>query len=466
MGPLLWWAVAFVRHADDLFAARQEAARLAALVTNPRRGPTAAVAAELERRRRLGRGIPLNSHTGGPNYGLLTRLGGGKAVIASLIPVIDAAAAELGLEPGGLDTPMSIDPDTARPWHPPLDPGDAANYMPRYLNIACAVTVAYLSGLRHSELANLTRSCRAVDTNTDGTIGRRRIVGRVYKQKRRGGTAATWTVLPVVHDAIDVLRRLHPGNDGDPLFPTLLQTAGLNDFAAHCTHAADTLALPDLVIPAFKLNWRALRRTLAWHIANRPFGVVAGMIHYQHASVTLFEGYAGTSASGFRAEVDAETLEAQLLHEYDIVLSGLQHRAVLGAHGQHLVDKVEDRFEHTAIVRREADVAAFLRANGTPIHSTPTNYCLFRPETARCLDLVPADQRTAPVPHRCDPFGCPNTAITAAHEPLWHQERDRLAAHLTSGQRPIPALQRRLLQDRLHHVDEVLVAIAPKEPRP
>ena len=42
-----------------------------------------------------------------------------------------------------------------------------------------------------------------------------------------------------------------------------------------------------------------VRRTIAWHIANRPFGTIAGMIQYKHASVAAFEGYAGSSRSGF-----------------------------------------------------------------------------------------------------------------------------------------------------------------------
>ena len=48
------------------------------------------------------------------------------------------------------------------------------------------------------------------------------------------------------------------------------------------------------------------RRTLAWHIANQPFGTVAGMLQYQHMSVVTFEGYVGTRRSGFRREVEAE----------------------------------------------------------------------------------------------------------------------------------------------------------------
>lgn len=57
---------------------------------------------------------------------------------------------------------------------------------------------------------------------------------------------------------------------------------------------------------------RQFRRTLAWHIANRPFGTIAGMIQYKHASVAAFEGYAGSSHSGFLRQVEQEHRYGQL----------------------------------------------------------------------------------------------------------------------------------------------------------
>ncbi len=45
---------------------------------------------------------------------------------------------------------------------------------------------------------------------------------------------------------------------------------------------------------------------MAWHIARRPGGVIAGALQYRHHAIQMFEDYAGTSSSGFRAEVEAE----------------------------------------------------------------------------------------------------------------------------------------------------------------
>jgi hypothetical protein len=58
----------------------------------------------------------------------------------------------------------------------------------------------------------------------------------------------------------------------------------------------------------------SLRRTLAWFIARQPGGSIAGAIQYRHLSVQMFEGYAGTSDSGFRAEVESEQALARGEH--------------------------------------------------------------------------------------------------------------------------------------------------------
>ncbi|EQD36277.1 phage integrase family protein, partial [mine drainage metagenome] len=95
--------------------------------------------------------------------------------------------------------------------------------------------------------------------------------------------------------------------------------ARLNCFAAHVSELfspAETPFLPGYRDAEEARPWvfttRQFRRTLAWHIAHQPFGVVAGARQYKHAQVAVFEGYAGTSASGFAAEVEAEQAVARL----------------------------------------------------------------------------------------------------------------------------------------------------------
>ena len=61
-------------------------------------------------------------------------------------------------------------------------------------------------------------------------------------------------------------------------------------------------AIPLVRRQRWKLSTSQFRRTLAWSIARRPGGAIAGTIQYRHHSIQMFEGYAGTSESGFRGE--------------------------------------------------------------------------------------------------------------------------------------------------------------------
>src|SRR3546814_17350120 len=84
----------------------------------------------------------------------------------------------------------------------------------------------------------------------------------------------------------------------------------LNTFRDHLNTAFGNPDMP--VIPPgpdgqpWRITTRQFRRTIAWHIANRPFGTIDGMIQYKNDSVAAFAGYAGTRASGFRAESAAQ----------------------------------------------------------------------------------------------------------------------------------------------------------------
>ena len=96
----------------------------------------------------------------------------------------------------------------------------------------------------------------------------------------------------------------------------------------------------DSIAPDGDRAWRLansqFRRTLAWFIARRPGGVIAGALAYRHHCVQVFEGYAGTSESGFRAEVESEQALAR---------------------GQHLMASV-DAHQHTQLTGPAADEAA------------------------------------------------------------------------------------------------------------
>lgn len=64
--------------------------------------------------------------------------------------MIRRAAADIGTEPGGMDTPASPDPATGRPWHDRFCPKSITIERTR-LMVACYVVIAYPSGMRDCE---------------------------------------------------------------------------------------------------------------------------------------------------------------------------------------------------------------------------------------------------------------------------------------------------------------------------
>jgi hypothetical protein len=188
----------------------------------------------------------------------------------------------------------------------------------------------------------LAPDCAFTEPGDDGRI-RYKIRGRVLKGRKLSGDEAEWVVLDIVHRAIAVLRELN--DDPTHLFGywTRLNTyallkgisARLNLFRDHVNELFSTPS--EAFIPnqpgapgggsnaglhadgvPWRLSTSQCRRTLAWHIAHQPFGIVAGSRQYQHAELTVFEGYAGTSASGFAAEVASEQAVAKLDYVEDL----------------------------------------------------------------------------------------------------------------------------------------------------
>ena len=175
--------------------------------------------------------------------------------------------------------------------------------------------------MRDPEIRELTPECAFSEPGADGRT-RRKLRGRVFKGRKLSGDQADWVVLPIVHDAVAVLRQVnnHPthlfGWDRGGKAELMRGVPGrVNRFAAHCNmlwSEPGRQFIPDAGGSPWAFDARQFRRSLAWHIAHQPFGVVAGARQYQHAKVTVFEGYAGTSSSGFAAEVEAEQNIARL----------------------------------------------------------------------------------------------------------------------------------------------------------
>ena len=194
------------------------------------------------------------------------------------------------------------------------------------LQAACYILCAYLTGMRDSEVQAMRSGCLALTRSEDGLVTRYRVRSTAYKTKSDRGEPGDWVTIAPVADTIararsavarsaalagtDTLgrrRRLKTGTKSHVSAEIVRQ---LNAFRDHLNALFGTPDGPPIppgpTGEPWRLTTRQFRRTIARHIANRPFGTIAGMIQYKHASVAAFEGYAGSSASGFRAEVEAQ----------------------------------------------------------------------------------------------------------------------------------------------------------------
>ena len=522
IAALLAWSLRYVTvFADDILAARRELDRLEARRdrlaaadsglpdADRRQRRRTRLKAYFHRLRREGRGAPIwgTAHNGklrvDPKSGTVTppinahllhlhagidvqtepgahfMLTGGEARL------IDAMATELGVEVGGMDTAISIDPDSGRPWRARFDAKTLA-HEERMLQAAAYIVCAYLTGMRDCEVQAMRRGCVSIARSEDGLIERHRIRSTIYKRRAAVGEAASWVTIEPVADAITVLERLSAGparaSGSDTLWPVLRSSAvakthlssevvrQLNTFRDHLNTAFGSPDMP--IIPPgpdgkpWRITTRQFRRTIAWHIANRPFGTIAGMIQYKHASVAAFEGYAGTSASGFRAEVEAQRRLGQLddlLDYFDRRQGGASLGGPAGPRIARTLDDAADRQGPLpAMIADRSRLRVMLASVARTFHVGPLADCFFDPATALCLKRVTTPDPAQPLTALCEPTRCPNACITARHRPAWERAAADARAHLR--ERRISDLQRQALQRELDRLTVVIAGIDPPAP--
>lgn len=443
LGPYLGWSVFYVQTAaGDVLAARDELRSYAS------RRASGGVRASIDRwagqRRAEGRGIPHTPEQGAtasrrPNLSLISgQLGCSPRALVAHRGHLEALASELGWEEGGLDTPIALRPDTGSPWRARFSPREVA-HEERMLRTACYVVIAYLSGMRDSETKNLARGCHTVRRDAEGAIYRHYLSGHTYKRRGASGRKARWVVLDVVGHAVEVLEALHP--DQPLLFADSTGAvvrgwipSHLNGLAAHFNlrfGSDDRPAIPTLIDGIWTASpdgepwWfttRQFRRTLAWFLARRPYGVIAGMRQYQHASVQMFEGYAGQTASGFADEVETERRLAQQDDVFDLYRDWGDGVRVGGPGGGEMEelfravrDQVGDLPGRVGVSERE--ICSMLRSTARTLYPGVLNDCFFVGERALCVAHLEPGDRTSPQTNHCQPGRCRNSIVAERHLP-------------------------------------------------
>ncbi|MFF8592885.1 hypothetical protein ACF061_15855 [Streptomyces sp. NPDC015220] len=524
MRPFLAAAVFYVRYASgDILAARDDLARMAETtkaepVPAPFGRDGSPTRAKIERfiahRRAEGRGLPalplervhtvpgatvIDGVVQAPNLAMIRHLTGTRH-LHHLRHLLTEAGNELGWEQGGLPTPRTPWPATGRPWRAEFSP-TSVNAETVHLRVACWIVIAYLSGMRDMEVRELGRDCAIKEIGADGRT-RYKIRGRVYKNRKMSGDEADWVVLDIVHEAVEVLKLIN--DDPTHLFGYRLPSdyvllsnmpRRLKNFRDHLNALFSTpeesyipaLAAEDLGLNtesepansdesdeeqnedplAWAFDTRQFRRTLAWHIANQPFGVVAGTRQYKHASHAIFEGYAGTSASGFADEVAADKAVALLDYVEDLYHDWNEGgRSASGA-----VKRVEAEFDRIraelgdlpGAVASPERLRTMLRHLTRTLHPGALNDCFHHAETAVCGKRAKNVRQPLPMLNMC--LSCPNSRRSAVHIPRMRLTRD-LAHEEFKDIRGVPVLQEAAIREFETTLDAMIAELHAEEGSP
>jgi hypothetical protein len=291
-----------------------------------------------------------------------------------------------------------------------------------------------------------------------------------------------------VERAVGVLEQLQP-DDAKYLFTALSATMGscgtdrsrsvtikctnknLNEFVdwinTYCATHNRVDAIPLVRRQRWRLRSGQFRRTLAWFIARRPGGAIAGAIQYRHHSIQMFEGYAGTSDSGFRGEVEAE----QSLQRGERLLAMIENYEHLDLRGP-AAGEAEERLNNLqrsrayigSVVTDPRRLSRIMRSEDPHIYLGHFVTCVYNPEKALCRrQLAAAGDQTVPDLGSCRPLQCRNVALTADNLQALTDQLHHLDTHLAAADLLAPFVAHRLAEQR-HDLAALLdVASLPKD---
>ncbi|MFF4978499.1 integrase [Streptomyces sp. NPDC001046] len=467
MGPLLIWALRMVEDfAPDILAAWAENRRLRTQAQHTRASARSRAALDAYLNDLAARGAPL------PTIRQPGRLVAAGTYIAGLTGATAAQVTRRIKEPkwaryrdenpgpAPLPTPIWGRIDD-RPWTETIDFTEAAGLM-RHLGTACFIVLSYLTGQRPGETLSLRTGCCP-----HPGAGRPLIYGHVFKTARdedgnhlsRGRMREVpWVAIRPAMRAVRVLERMVPAD-------SLLFGATAHDFPHHRTyHAAlnrptmnrriedfiswsSALALrlgrPHEVIPDDPhgaIGTERFRRTLAWHIARRPGGLVALAIQYGHMRTAVSAGYAARSRDGIHDLLDIETARATadtLATLHADLDAGV---GVSGPAARRAIHAATQAPSFAGSIRSTRQARAILRNPTLAVHDNPHTFlmCVYNRDKALCHRVGTSD---TPTLDRCV-SACANIARTDRHATQLRAEAEHLEKQAASEMVPEPLADR------------------------
>ena len=315
-------------------------------------------------------------------------------------------------------------------------------------NAAMLVILAF-SGVRVSELLSIAANCCVEDQLPSGE--KVWYLNTVLHKHRAGGKRDTWVIVQEVVEAGKILEQLtqfiRAATNKDELLITNGHAAfsvnsdlasfewepytsasiiyHIKAFAEHCSiFLGRDIPLHETSagkLVKWRFNARQFRRTLARHIARRPFGVIAGMLQYKHISVATFEGYAGNDREWNElVSEEQEFFDVDILGEIALDIAAGE---IAGGLGKELAAEYEMEFQGQAVDANASIIAKWLESGSPSIHVGKLNLCIFRPEQALCTGKRPDAE--GPVLNACDPGSCSNSCVRKEHLPIWQGQLEQ-----------------------------------------
>jgi hypothetical protein len=475
LGPLFVWAMRFIdEFSADILAADRQWRTPPPPSAEPCTYGHLPVLLRAWLDARIAAGQPLPAWRGKTSTtAIADALGRNRISLARYRHLIDEAAAIAGTAPQTVSDQPTRGRLDGQPWIPVIladhTERDSLAALARLLQDACYLVLAFLSGARDSEVKHLARGGLTTERDADGTPYRWKMHSLAFKaEDDPAGVPATWNIGEPAARAIAVLERLQPPGT-EFLFARLQHSPGckpgavsqvltsgatnarLNAFAAwvndYCQRRGRADSIPLVNGQPWHLTNSQFRRTLAWFIARRPGGVIAGALAYRHHCVQVFEGYAGTSESGFRAEVESEQALARGEHLM-AAIDAHEHTRLTGPAAGEAARRLETfgeraRFQGNVIL--DASRLRRLMAKHDPA-VYPGEYITCVHDHAKALCEKARHHRSEQLPDHggCKPLACRNVALTPANTAAWQREIDRITRRLAARPALPPLLRHRL----------------------
>lgn len=447
MGPLLIWALRVVDDfADDILAA---VARKEEILAKSAQTPTTAegyAALEAYLERFIAAGMSPPSMAAGNRTGLAAKYISymtGASIRQVHRQVLEGPWRDQLLRahgPAPILTEISGTVD-GRPWTEAIDYSEV-RALKAHLATAAYIVVSYLTGMRPGEIQGLEKGCCP-----DPESGHHLIHGTVFKTAvdNDGNHVpqgvirdVPWVAIEPVARAIRTVERTVPSGHLFGGYSPAAMNTRIEKFIAWASDLAGKLDRPHEAIPADRhgpVGVSRFRRTLAWHIARRPGGLVALAVQYGHMRTAMSAGYASRSRNGIHDLLDFETALA-VASTLTSLSEGLANGAgVSGPAARRAINAARNAPEFAGAIVNVRQARALLQNPSLTVYENPSAMlmCVYKPDRALCNRIA---ERETPRLDRCVP-ACANMARTDGHAHLMRRQADSLEEQALHSPEPL-----------------------------